>query len=90
MNDQSIFENYEYFWKEVLENQDGSINKEQLMKELYDFSQLIRNLSKIYTYASGNKASHPAIKAEVIIQLFEEELKEQYDQGYADALKDNR
>lgn len=88
MKDQSIFDNYELTWKEILEKPDGSIDKEQLMKELYDFSKLISNLSKIYCYISGNRASYPTIHPETVLQLFEEELKEQYDRGYQDALDD--
>ncbi len=35
---------YEDFWKAIIENEDGSINKDQLMRELSDFSVLIGNV----------------------------------------------
>lgn len=88
MTDQKVLDNYNEFWKEIVENPDGTLNKEQIMKELSDFSMLIVNLSKLYSYISGNRASYPTIKPEVVLELFEEELKEQYDLGYQDATDD--
>jgi hypothetical protein len=38
---------YEDFWKEIVENKDGSLNKLQIMKELYDYSNVMDNCSKV-------------------------------------------
>ena len=86
MND--VETKYNEFWKEIVENPDGTLNKEQIMKELADFSVLIGNISKIYCYMTGNMVSKPMVHAEVIIQLCEEQLQESYDRGYQDGKAD--
>lgn len=89
MVDLDVQNNYESVWKEIVENPDGSLNKEQIMKELADFSMLIHNLSTIYCYVSGNLVSKPNTRPEAVIQLFEEQLKESYERGYEDAMEDH-
>ena len=79
---------YNEFWKEIVENPDGSLNKEQIMKELADFSVLIKNLSEIYCYMTGNMVSKPMVNSSVIIQICEEQLQESYQRGYEDAMSD--
>lgn len=86
---QSIEQNYNEIWKAVVENPDGSLNKEQIIKELADFSMLIDNLSKIYDYISGGLVSKPNTRPEAVIQLFEEQLKDSYERGYEDATEDH-
>lgn len=77
--------NYEEFWKEIVELPDGSLDKEQVMKELSDYSMLIKHLTKIYTLASGNKVSYTTTLPDVVYEFFQEELSDRYDQGYIDA-----
>lgn len=88
MTDLEVQNNYESFWKEIVENPDGTLNKEQVMRELHDFTKLIDNLSKIYCYISGNVVSKPMTHAEIVLQLFEEQLKESYECGYKDGRAD--
>ena len=88
MIDRAVIDNYESVWKEIIENPDGSLNKEQVMKELHDFSILIGNISKIYTYMTGSIVSKPMVDAHIIIGLCEEQLQESYDRGYEDAMQD--
>lgn len=84
----SYIENYNKRWKKIIENKDGSINKDQVMKELADFSMLIENLTKLYSFATGNRVSYTTTLASEVYSLFEEELQEQYDNGYYDAKVD--
>ena len=88
MIDRAVIDNYESVWKEIIENPDGSLKKEQVMKELHDFSVLIGNLSKIYTYMTGSIVSKPMVDAHIIIDLCAEQLQESYDRGYEDAMQD--
>jgi hypothetical protein len=89
VKDQQVFDNYEHFWKEIVENPDGTLNKEQVMRELHDFSTLIGNLSKLYCYISGNVVSKPMTRPEAVLQLFEEQLTEAYERGYQEAMEDH-
>lgn len=42
-------EEYENFWKGIIENEDGSINKDQLMRELADYSMVMHNCAMAYS-----------------------------------------
>ena len=88
MSDKEVIEQYENFWKEIIETSDGEIDRLKLANELYDFSILTDNLSKIYCYMTGNMVSKPMVDASVIIQLCEEQLTESYERGYNDAKQD--
>jgi len=65
-------DNYDEFWKEIVENPDGTINKEQLKKELEDFSFLMDQVPKIYCHITGNILSKLNYKAETVIQVSDE------------------
>ena len=43
-----IEENFNTFWKDIVTNEDGTINIEQVKKELYDYSQYIHETSIVY------------------------------------------
>lgn len=67
--DDKIKEEYDSFWKDIVENEDGSINKRQIMNELYDFSLLIGNISKVYCHITDGAASNPLTNPDVVIAL---------------------
>lgn len=79
---------YNKFWKGIVENDDGSLNKEQVMKELSDFSVLIENLGTIYDRLSGGSASNPLIKTEAILEAYEANIETLTDNAYRDGHKD--
>jgi hypothetical protein len=81
-------EEYNAFWKEIVEDGAGNINKEQLMKELYDFSFMIREVPKVYMAISGNNLSYPTYHAETVIAQFEDFLNEERTQAVKDAIED--
>ena len=70
-------EEYERFWKEIVENEDGSLNLEQIKKELADFSLLIGFVSKVYDTLSNGQVSKPLICPEVVIDVIESEFKKE-------------
>lgn len=39
---------YEEFWKDIVENTDGTLNKDQVMRELADYSMVMDNCAKAY------------------------------------------
>jgi hypothetical protein len=81
-------EEYNAFWKEIVEDDAGNINKEQLMKELYDFSFMLREVPKVYMAISGNNLSYPTYHAETVIAQFEDFLEEERTQAVKDAIED--
>lgn len=39
---------YEEFWKNIVENEDGTLNKDQVMRELADYSMVMDNCARAY------------------------------------------
>lgn len=65
-------EEYEEFWKPIIEYPDGSINKTQLMRELSDYSKVIEYCSKVYWELTGGTISKPLTYPEVVISKVQE------------------
>ena len=49
MKEKDYKEEYEQFWKGIVENEDGTLNKDQIMRELADFSMVINNCELAYS-----------------------------------------
>lgn len=60
-----IKEVYEKEWKEVVENEDGTINRSALEQVLVEYSRLMDNVTEIYDELTG--FSKPHTPASVII-----------------------
>ena len=63
---------YEDFWKDIVENKDGSLNKLQIMKELADYSTIMDNCSKVYEMVTANTISKPYADFETVYHYFSE------------------
>lgn len=51
--------NYEEFWKDIVENEDGTLNKDQVMRELSDYSMVMDNCSRAYYAMTDGIISKP-------------------------------
>lgn len=71
MRDEEVEKNYEEFWKCIIEK-DGVIGKEQLMKELYDFSMVIDNCTKAYDLMTQGNISKPNTKFFEVKYMFDD------------------
>lgn len=56
---------YELFWKGIVENSDGTLNTEQVKKELYDYRNLLKNASQVYSFFT--QYSKPLTDSQFII-----------------------
>lgn len=74
--DQEVEDNWNNKWKEIFQKEDGSIDVEQLKKELMDFSDLIHNATTVYCHVTGNRLSYPTYPAKTVIGVYEEYLEE--------------
>ena len=63
---------YNNFWKEIIENEDGSLNKLQIMKELCDYYHIMHNCSWAYDLMSCGMISKPYTDFDAIRRLFNE------------------
>jgi predicted RNase H-like nuclease (RuvC/YqgF family) len=82
-----IDKEYNEFWKEIVENKDGTINKEQLKKELYDFHILIGNASKVYD-ALTKTISKPMTPPEYVIEEAREIMNEEISEALEEYKED--
>ena len=47
-------EEYNDFWRDIVENEDGTLNKDQVMRELSDYSMVMDNCARaFYTMTNG-------------------------------------
>jgi len=63
-----IESNYNAVWKEILEKEDGSIDMEQLKKELFDFSNMIGRMSSLTSIVTGGILSYPTYPLAAIVK----------------------
>lgn len=65
-------EEYENFWKGIVENEDGSLNKDQVMKELADYSMVMHNCSMAYSTMTNQIISKQNTKFSAVEAIFNE------------------
>lgn len=65
---------YNDFWKDIVENEDGTLDKEQVKKELCDFSMIMENCTSAYMLASGYIISKPNTMFSEVQSLFNEKF----------------
>lgn len=75
------------FWKDIVCNEDGTINIEQLKKELCDFSVMIGEVPKVYVAVTGGTLSKPLYYADTVISVFNEKYGNKA--GWVDYLVDD-
>jgi hypothetical protein len=75
---------WESFWKRDVCNHDGTINIEQVKKELYDFSFIMEQVPKVYCHITGGMLSKIMYRADTVIRAaddhFNKELEESIKQ----------
>lgn|GEM_PF-2380054 len=74
MKKQSINSVYNNFFKEIIEDKDGNINKRQLKKELFDFREMIDNNTKLFSRLTGGIFSKPNTSPDVIFETAGEQI----------------
>ena len=85
--DPEVEQVYQEFWKDIICNEDGSINIEQLKKELHDYSRVLDNVPAVYCEVTGGLLSYPTYKSETVLNIFREKY---YDKAWAvDLLADD-
>ena len=70
---------FDEFWKDIVCNDDGSINIEQLKQELADFHYIMEQVPKVYCHITGNLLSYVNYPAETVIRYADEYYEELYN-----------
>ena len=58
---------FKEFWQEILCLPDGSLNLDQVKRELHDYHTLLDNVPKVYSHVTGGLISKPNTVAEAVI-----------------------
>lgn len=85
---EDVEENWNSVWKKILENPDGSINKEQLKLELMDFANLIHRMTTLTCEITGHRLSYPTYPVKTILEVHEQVKEEAIEQQKKDDLED--
>jgi len=80
---------YDEFWKELVENEDGTLNAEAVRNELSDYKFLIEQVPLVYDSVSGGRISKPNTYALEVINAANELYDAKYTEGYEDALEEH-
>lgn len=80
-------ENYNKFWREIVQNPDGSINLDQVKRELFDFYRVMQNAAEVYCEITGNRVSKPLTDVNVILGLWEEGIQKRIEEEIQDQIK---
>lgn len=67
---------WEEFWKDICTNEDGTLNLEQIQRELADFHFMIKHVPKVYCTVTGDTLSKPTYDSKTVIKYYENHLNE--------------
>lgn len=80
MADADVEKVFQDFWANIV-MRDGQLDLEQVKKELFDFHQLIRNVSLVYCEVTNHAVSKPLTDPQVVISLFNDYVQECVDEA---------
>ncbi len=75
---------YEDFWKEIVEQPGGTLNTDQVMRELHDYQMLLRMVPEAYDGVTGGRVSKPHTMPGPVVDL----VNERIDEAAVDAVRD--
>lgn len=80
---------YRETWKVIVELSDGTINPDQVARELFDYSNLIHDASDVYCHVSGNRISKPNTKAFEVKNAHDDEVERAVQEAIEEFIEDH-
>jgi hypothetical protein len=74
MKDKDVEKCFDEFWKEIICDNSGNINLDQIKKELFDYKNLMDSAREIICEVTDGILSYPNYPAETVLSLFEEKF----------------
>lgn len=71
-----IDDDFNNFWRELVCDEQGSLDAEKVKAELFDFHSLIGSVTKVYDSLTGGRLSKPHYAPEVVIAEVEDSFDE--------------
>lgn len=79
---------YEDFWRDIVENVDGTLNKDAVMRELSDFYNMLEEVPQVYLHVTGWQLSKPNYLASSVISVADEYQERLIQEAITDFLHD--
>jgi hypothetical protein len=76
--------NYADFWKDIVENPDGTLNIDQVKKELHDFYRAMQEVPKVYSHVTGGQLSKLLYEARTVIGEAERHYQDEFENTVSD------
>lgn len=77
---------YDEFWKDIVENPDGTLDVDAVKRELADFRHMIREVPLVYDHVTGGMLSKPNYYASSVISAADEYTERLIEEALADYL----
>lgn len=71
---EEVEKEFQEFWKDIVCNEDGTLNPIAVKNELRDFSFMLEQVPKVYSEVTGGRLSYPTYEAETVLTLFRDEF----------------
>lgn len=65
---------YESFWREIVERPDGTLKRDQVARELADYSRLIQRAQEVYLAVTGERIGKVETMPAPIIEIVNERI----------------
>lgn len=69
-----VEQEFQEFWKDIVCNDDGTLNPIAVKNELSDFGFMLDQVPKVYSEITGGRLSYPNYEAETVLQVFRDEF----------------
>lgn len=78
---------YNEFWKDLVEDEHGNLDKDKVMRELSDFSVMLDEVPKVYDHVTGGRISKPNTCASAVIAEHDNVMTDIVSDSVKDALE---
>ena len=79
---------FKEFWADIVMNEDGGWNFDQVKRELHDFAMVIDEVSKVYMHVTDGLFSKSTTRSEHIIGAFDCKIDDDYEEKLEWIFKD--
>lgn len=69
-------QSYADHWQSIVENEDGTLNKDQVARELFDYTTLIGNATEVYLAVTGERFGKVTTSPSAVIDAANERISE--------------
>lgn len=89
MSEKTYEEVWDEFWAEICLNEDGSLNLDQVKRELAEWHFAMGQVAEVYLHVTDDALSKPLYYARDVIAVAEDVVQQRIEWAIADFLHDN-